>query len=129
MADVMVSPVAALALVGWLNARSQMATVWVATEWHQQMPCVIVTRIGGAVRNVVTDEPTMLIEVYHNSQAEAEDLAEVVQGLVDSLPGETIGGAFVRRVSWLSGPVVYPDANQRTRVQMSFGMTLRRHSI
>jgi len=124
--EVLVSPVATQALVGWLNARSQMSAVWVATEWHNQMPCVIVTRIGGAFRNIATDEPTMLIEVYHNSQSEAEDLAEIVQALVDSLPGEVIGGRFVRRVNWLSGPVVYPDANQRIRVQMSFGMNLKR---
>jgi hypothetical protein len=124
--EVLVSPVATEALRLWLNDRPGMESVWVATEWHSQMPCVVVTRIGGAFRNISTDEPTMLIEVYHNSQAEAEDLAEVVQALVDSAPGETIGGAFVRRINWLSGPVVYPDANQRTRVQMSFGMSLRR---
>jgi len=124
--EVLVSPVAAEELSIWLNARPQLATAWVATEWHNQMPCVVITRIGGAYRNIVTDEPLMLVEVYHLSQSEAEDLAEIVQALVDSLPGETIGGAFVRRINWLSGPVVYPDANQRIRVQMSFGMSLRR---
>jgi len=103
---------------------------WIATEWTQASIMVRVQRIGGRQINLVTDQPRMLTEVFGPDSSTAEDvaieLAEVTNHLVDDLQiVDGLGSFHVRRVEWFSGPVLFPDENQRPRAQFSFAFDVR----
>jgi hypothetical protein len=85
--------------------------VVVATRVPKQWPdlLIVVRRIGGPRRNLVTDEPLLSIEAWAPNEEDAVDLIEEARGLIHSLRGQTMDGVAVYRITEAAGPAMLPD--------------------
>jgi len=70
---------------------------------------VVVRRVGGVLRNPVTDEPMLTVEAWAPTHQEAQDLCAVSRALIHSLPGQVVGTVAVYRITDVSGPQLLPD--------------------
>ena len=70
---------------------------------------VVVDRVGGARRNLVVDDASVVVECWAESDADAHDLAQLARAHVLSLPGQVVGGVPVYDVNEFGGPVNNPD--------------------
>ncbi|ALY10739.1 tail terminator [Arthrobacter phage Suppi] len=68
---------------------------------------VILRRVGGVRRDLVTDEPTILVEVWANTESRAVRIAAIIQGLLHSY--SQIGEYSILGCDEISGPVNLPD--------------------
>lgn len=70
---------------------------------------VTVQRQGGTSRNLVTDEAQLGIECWAQTPEAAHDLAQLVRGHINALPGAVASGVRFYRVTELAGPADLPD--------------------
>lgn len=70
---------------------------------------VVVRRVGGTVRNPVTDEPMLTVEAWAPTHQEAHDICAMARALIHSLPGTVQGTTPVYRITDVSGPQLLPD--------------------
>jgi hypothetical protein len=70
---------------------------------------VIVPRIGGSRRDLVTDSVTIGLEAWAQTPSAALVLCQLVRGAIFALPGQTISGLTVYRVQELVGPRLAAD--------------------
>lgn len=111
--EVVLFPDAALLFVDYLTAelaaRSDDA-VAVRDVPNPRPPRFVTVHLGGGVRQtIITDRPTLLVECWASTAAEAHDLAQLCRGLVNALAGTTQAGTTIYRVDELGGPVDLPD--------------------
>lgn len=66
-------------------------------------------RTGGDRPNLVTFQAQITYECWDDSETAAEEFATVVQAVLLSMHGLTVGGAFVHRVQEVGGPQDLPD--------------------
>lgn len=119
------------ALIAYL--RTELATRGDTAEVHgdgfrpsssQKRPdrLVVVKRLGGVKRNLVTDGANIDIHCYDPDDPRA--LAETVRGIIHATRGETVGGLLIHRIDEYSGPSKVPNmpsANPR----YTFAMTIQ----
>lgn len=87
---------------------------------------VVVQRTGGPRRNLVTDAPTLVIEAWAPTEAEAHDISQIARALVVALAGAVIAGIAIYRVDELSGPQNLPDPLSATpRYSFTVALALR----
>lgn len=85
-----------------------------------------VTRTGGPRRNLVTDEPQITVESWAQSDAEAQDMAQIARAYLGAAVGAVVNGAQVYRVDELSGPGNLPDPlSEQPRYSQSFAIAIR----
>lgn len=70
---------------------------------------VVVRRVGGVARNVVTDEPMVTVEAWAPTHQEAQDICALARALIHALPGTVQGSTPVYRITDVSGPQLLPD--------------------
>ncbi|WP_166140845.1 hypothetical protein [Nocardioides ochotonae] len=75
---------------------------------------VRVVRVGGNRRNLVTDSAMVVVEAWAPDDVAASELARLARAYVGALEGETVGGAFTRRVTEVAGPQNLPDPTSAT---------------
>lgn len=92
-----------------LAARGDTATVHVTVPNPRPDRFVLVPRVGGPKRSLVVDEPTIGIECWAATPAQALGLCELVRGLVHALPGRTVAGVAFYRTGEFAGPGNLPD--------------------
>ncbi|WAB09063.1 tail terminator [Arthrobacter phage Chridison] len=68
---------------------------------------VILRRVGGVMRDLVTDEPTILVEAWSSTETKAARLANEVRGLLHWYT--EIDGYSILGCDEISGPVNLPD--------------------
>ncbi|ATW58730.1 tail terminator [Arthrobacter phage Urla] len=68
---------------------------------------VIIRRVGGVQRDLVTDEPTILVEVWAATETRASRVAQIIRGLIHSY--SEIDGYAILGCDEISGPVNLPD--------------------
>ncbi len=117
------------ALVAFLNAQltAHGLSAWVSTQIPAVRPTrlVKVSRIGGTRRNVVTDNPTVLLECWDATELAAYTLVGMCRSLVESAcrDGAAIAaGVYVGDYQEFSGPVNFPDpatTNPRFQITIS----------
>lgn len=76
-------------------------------------PLLVGRRVGG-VSDLVVDHATEIVEAWHDTDAEAHDLAQDARALLLALWGDVIGGVLVYRVAELAGPAADQDPYQRS---------------
>lgn len=79
---------------------------------HQSM--VIISRTGGQRLNIIADNPLITFESWDNSQdgtakEKAQDLSQLVRGLVFQLTGQVIDMVPFYRIEDFTGPQFQPD--------------------
>ena len=70
---------------------------------------IVVRRVGGPRRDLVTDEATLTIEAWAQTEEAAHDLAQLARAHVHAMAGTTEGDARVYRVGEFAGPASLPD--------------------
>lgn len=87
---------------------------------------VLVRRVGGLRRDLVTDEPMLVIEAWHPSAATAHDLIQTARLVVHAMHGRAVDGVPVYRVTEVSGPAFLPDPlSDQPRYTMTVQVAVR----
>jgi hypothetical protein len=113
-------------LQGILPAYGEACPVRAKVPTTRPAKFVVVRRVGGVRRNVVTDEPMMVVESWAQSDQDAIDLAELCRGLIHSLPGSVVDGVPIYRVTDVSGTQFLPDdLSAQPRYTMTIQVAMR----
>lgn len=92
-----------------LTARGQ-AAVHVASRIPNPRPVSLVRVFwAGNNRNRPLDAATLVLDCWAATETGAADLARLVAGLVEAMPGETVAGHYVYHAELVGGPVNLPD--------------------
>jgi hypothetical protein len=91
---------------------------------------VTVPRVGGPRRNLVVDAATVSVDSWHQTPKQAQDLAQVVRGLVNALPGRILDGYPVYKVEEFAGPGNLPDnLSAHSRYTATYSVHIRGFSM
>lgn len=86
------------------------------------LPLVVLRPAGGVSQVLSVDKPRLDAQVWHRNEFDAAALAQLVRGLLRSMPG---AGA-VRAVSDFTGPVPVPDPESgQSRYLLTVELTTR----
>lgn len=113
--DVITFPHIEKALIGFLNAEltARGKTAWVSSQIPANRPTrlVRVTRAGGPRRDIINDQPTVIVECWDATETAAYDLANLCRGLIHaaSLSDDPMGGVYLNHYEEFSGPARNPD--------------------
>ena len=101
-------------LVAWLSDRlGVLVSTDTDDELEAELPVVTVIRIGGT-DNYNIDRPSVVVDCYGHTRAEAQDLAnEIRAALRWELPNAVVPGGVVSRVNTISAPASRPYANNK----------------
>jgi hypothetical protein len=70
---------------------------------------VLLRRLGGVRRDIVTDEAQLGVECWADTEHRAHVTAQLVRALLFALRGDTLEGHPVYRVQEYAGPSALPD--------------------
>lgn len=71
---------------------------------------VVVNRIGGARPLLVSDSADVMFHCYDTTYPDALELAQLVRGIINALPGETLTGIHIQRVEDFAAPARMPHS-------------------
>jgi hypothetical protein len=119
---------ATAAVVGLL--RVALAPVAVHAKVPATRPDEFVTayRTGGAARNLVVDDATMIIEGWSYQDERAQDLAQQARSAVHAAVGDRVGPQLllVCDTGELAGPALLPDPlSSQTRYTLTLQVSFR----
>lgn len=87
---------------------------------------VLIRRVGGVARNVVTDEATLAVEAWAPTKPEAHDLIQTVRALIHEMPTTGPTATPVYRVTEFAGPAYLPDPDStHDRLTFTVSVALR----
>lgn len=84
-------------------------------------------RVGGVRTLPSVDQPRIEVQVWHQTDAEAHDLGQLVRALVHQMQG-TVGDVVVTRVIDVAGLFRSPDP-QNNRPRYRFAVEIGMHNI
>lgn len=84
---------------------------------------LVVRRIGGSARDLVTDVPVIQIEAWAATESRAALIAQTARAVVHWL--ESINGHAVWLEEEVTGPVSYPDGSAQARYLGSYAIAVR----
>lgn len=91
---------------------------------------VTVPRVGGPRRNLVVDTATVSADCWHLRSKQALELAQIVRGIINALPGKVLDGHPVYRVDEFTGPGNLPDGlSSHARYTQAFSIFIRGFSM
>lgn len=68
-----------------------------------------VLRVGGASRDIVIDNATVVVEAWALTDEEADDLAQLARAYLLAIANETVGDTIVYAVDEVGAPANLPD--------------------
>lgn len=104
------------------------------TEVHSRIPAsrpaefVTALRVGGARRNVVVDDATLIVEAWAAGVDRAHDLAQLARAAVHASRGDRVGpqSLLVCDTGELAGPAMQPDPlSSQVRYTLTVQVSLR----
>ncbi|OPC84243.1 hypothetical protein B4N89_27900 [Embleya scabrispora] len=105
-------------LIAWLSA-GRPGTTWAAeldNDLLSYLPCGQVVRVGGDDDGTRLDRALVDVDIYAAGRAQAADIAAWTRtALTRNLPGSSLPGAVVGRVSTVSAPAWRPYENTALR--------------
>lgn len=119
-------------LVTYLTAQfpvhGETGTVHVTVPNPRPERFVIVPRIGGPKASLVVDVPTVAVECWATTPADAYGLCQLVRGLIHALPGRVVDGVPFGPVSEFAGPGNLPDP-ESTQARYVLTVSIRTRGI
>lgn len=119
----------AASLIIWL--RTQVTGATVAASVPRELPdkLLLVRRLGGTFDHPVIDQPTIGIEAWGRTQAQAHDLCQDARARIWSLRGGILNNVAIYRVEEFAGPAWLPDPDHdgRPRYVATFSIGHREH--
>lgn len=93
-------------------------------------PVVTVLRAGGNRQNLISDGALLVFQAWADTKEEAYDLIKLVRAHVHAMPGNSINGTWVYKVTEASGPIYLPEPDDKTpRYQFTAQLRLRGTAI
>lgn len=111
-----------------------LATALSPTQVHSRVPAtrpdefVTALRVGGARRNVVVDDATVLVEAWAAGVDRAHDLAQLARAAVHAAHGDRVGpqSLLVCDTAEFAGPAMQPDPlTSQARYTLTVQVSLR----
>lgn len=134
MREVIVFPDIEELLVAYLT--EQLPIHGFDVEAHTQIPderpesFVTVPRVGGPRRSLVVDSPTISCDSWAIRPKPAQDLAQMVRGLIHAAEGQVLDGYQIYRVREFTGPGNLPDnLSAHSRYSQAFSILVRGHAV
>lgn len=84
---------------------------------------LVIRRIGGSARDLVTDVPVIQIEAWASTESRAQLIANTARSVVWWL--QDINGESVVLETEVIGPVSYPDGSAQARYTGSYAIAVR----
>lgn len=84
---------------------------------------LVVRRVGGSLRDLVTDVPVLQVEAWAATESRADRLAQVVRSLMHYFV--EINGFAVNGLEEVTGPVSFPDGSAHERYTASYAPAVR----
>lgn len=94
---------------------------------HRPAEFLVVRRVGGSRRDLVTDVPVIQVEAWATKESRASRIAAVAQGIMQGLT--EIGPYAVGLEDEVTGPTSFPDGSQQARYTASYAMAVRGEEI
>jgi hypothetical protein len=87
---------------------------------------LVVRRVGGLSQEVVIDKATVVVEAWSDTNAEAEDLAQLARAYILSMSNDYVDDALVYGVIEVAAPAFLPDPlSAQPRSTATYQVTLR----
>ena len=84
---------------------------------------LVVRRVGGSRRDLVTDVPVLQVEVWAATESRADRLSQVVRSLMQWFT--EINGFAINGTEEVTAPVSFPDGSQQERYTASYAPAVR----
>lgn len=84
---------------------------------------LVVRRVGGSRRDLVTDVPVLQVEVWAKTESRADRLSQVVRSLMQWFT--EINGYAINGTEEVTAPVSFPDGSQHERYTASYAPAVR----
>ena len=84
---------------------------------------LVVRRVGGSRRDLVTDVPVLQVEVWAKTESRADRLSQVVRSLMQWFV--EINGFAINGTEEVTAPVSFPDGSQQERYTASYAPAVR----
>lgn len=127
-------PDAAAVAIGYLT--EAFAEYDIDVPVHHKVPevrparFVTIVRGGGPRASLVVDRPTLMVEAWAETDADAEDLAQQSRALLHAMRGLTHGGTAIYRIDEFSGPATLPDPDSgQARSVFTLSLLMRGHDL
>lgn len=109
MSDVLEDPDIEDLLIDWAPAALVASGFTVPVAGRKVADeCVVVYRVGGPDRDIVTGLPLVKFDVYAGLASRASAICRRMVALVKDLDGSSLGGSIVYRVDTFQGPTSDP---------------------
>ena len=118
-------------LQAWLAGRGITVPVGGRTPDPRPAEYIRLYVIGGTRRDLVTDQPTVVVETYARTDERASDLANLARAYINALEGTDLEpGAAVYRVGEFSRPANLPDpTTTQSRYTATYSLDIRGTAI
>ena len=104
--------------------------VYVVPPKAAALPYVRVHRVGGDMRNIVTDAPLLIIGCYAGDPSDAAELANRAREAMFNARGTWVGRTWVRWWEEVGGPAFFPDPDiDATRYQFTGILTVATNTV
>lgn len=99
----------------------------ISSDAPAPLPARLVTiqRVGGTKQNLVTDGPLLIIQTWSKDKGDAYDLCKLVRAHIDAMPGNSVAGTWVYKVTEVGGVAYFPDPDSRDYARYQFTVQLR----
>lgn len=84
---------------------------------------IVVRKVGGFRRDLVTDVPVLQIEAWAKTESRADRLSQVIRSLMQWFV--EINGFAINGTEEVTGPVSFPDGSQHERYTASYSPAIR----
>ena len=84
---------------------------------------LVVRRVGGSPRDLVTDVPVIQVEAWALTESRASRIASVVQAVMEWV--QEVNGRSVWLEDVVVGPVSFPDGSNQARYTASYAAAVR----
>lgn len=84
---------------------------------------IVVRRVGGVQRDLVTDVPVIQVEVWAATESRASRISAIIQGLMNWFT--EIDGYPVGLETVVTGPSRFPDGSEQERYVASYSIAVR----
>lgn len=119
---------AAAAVVGLLELQLAPTPVYSRVPADRPDEFVTAQRVGGAARNLVVDDATILVEAWAAQFDRAQDLVQLARAAVHAARGDRVGpqALLVCATGELAGPAPSPDPlSSQARYTLTLQVSLR----
>lgn len=113
MTETVILPDVVALVIGHLNdtlpARGYTADALPRIPTERPAQFVLVRRVGGVRRSIVSDAATLTIEAWAANDETAHDIAQQCRALIRDMRGTVVDGVPVYSVQEVAGPALLPD--------------------